>query len=66
MMKIEFTSSKTINNAYERFYEKRGYIPKFFNAYNCSEVNDIAITITAACGITTSSGCILVTEEATE
>lgn len=59
---FNFTGSKTINDAYRKFFEKRGYLPRFFNAYNCSEIGDIAPTITAACGISTTSDCVLVME----
>lgn len=59
---FNFTRSKTINDAYRKFFEKRGYLPRFFNAYNCSEIVDVAPTITAACGISTASGCTLVLE----
>lgn len=31
-----------VNRAYQRFIEKKGYIPKYFNAYNCSEIKAIA------------------------
>jgi hypothetical protein len=56
------TNSEIINNAYARFYEKYGYIPRFFNAYNCAEIKDVAPTITTRCGLATSSGCVLIAE----
>ena len=59
---FNLTGSKIINSAYERFFEKHGYLPEFFNAYNCSEIRDIAPTITAACAGITTSGCVLVME----
>ena len=62
-MSLELTKDKTINRAYEEFYKKNGYLPKYFNAYNCSEITDIAPTITAACGVQNSSGTILIIEE---
>ena len=63
MSNFNLSNDKTINNAYIRFYEKNGYYPKYFNAYNCSEIIDIAPTITAACGVQNSSGAILILEE---
>ena len=34
-----------------------------FNPYNCSEITDIALTITTQCGSMTSSSSICVIEE---
>lgn len=62
-MNFDVTNSKVINNAYEDFYRKHGYIPRMFNPYNCSEIIDIAPTITSACGVTTTSATILIIEE---
>lgn len=53
----------TINRAYQKFYEKQGYLPKYFNAYNCSEITDICPTLTSACGVQNSSGCVLIIEQ---
>ena len=46
----------------DEFYNKNGYIPKFFNAYNCSEIKDKSPTQTAYCGSQTSSATCLVLE----
>lgn len=65
-MPLELTSDKLINRAYEDFYRKNGYLPKYFNAYNRSEIKDIAPTITSACGVQNSSGTILIIEDSDE
>lgn len=52
----------TINRAYEKFLEKHGYLPRYFNAYNCSEIKEVCPTLTSACGVQNSSGCVLVLE----
>jgi hypothetical protein len=62
-MDFSITKDKLINSALERFYSEKGYFPKYFNAYNCAEITDIAPTITAACGIQNSSGTVLIIEE---
>ncbi len=46
----------------DEFYKKNGYIPKFFNAYNCSEIKDKSPTQTMYCGSQTSSATCLVFE----
>ena len=46
----------------DEFYNKNGYIPKFFNAYNCSEIKDKSPTQTVNCGSQTSSATCLVFE----
>ena len=46
----------------DEFYNKNGYIPKFFNAYNCSEIKDKSPTQTVYCGSQTSSATCLVFE----
>lgn len=42
------------------FVEKKGYIPKFFNPYNCSDCGELAPTATTACGGLTTSATVLV------
>ena len=49
-IQFELTSSNYVNKKYTEFYKKHGYIPKMFNPYNCSEITDIAPTITTQCG----------------
>lgn len=39
---------------YMDFYNKNGYLPKYFNPYNCSELTSIAPTVTTQCGSSTS------------
>ena len=53
-----------VGRAYKKFHEKNGYIPKYFNPYNCSEIKMVAPTITSCCGSTTTSACVLILEEA--
>ena len=54
-IQFELTSSNYVNKKYTEFYKKHGYIPKMFNPYNCSEITDIAPTLTTQCGSMTSS-----------
>ena len=42
------------------FVEKNGYIPKYFNPYNCRDCGEIAPTATTACGGLTTSATVLV------
>ena len=62
-IQFELTSSNYVNKKYTEFYKKHGYITKMFNTYNCSEITDIAPTITTQCGSMTSSSSICVIEE---
>ena len=48
---------------YENFIEKNGYIPEMFNAYNESEIKDVAPTLTIYCNSATSSASVLIKEE---
>lgn len=52
--------SDFVISAYKEFYEKYGYIPEMFNPYNCSEITDIAPTLTTACGSMTTSATVLI------
>ena len=47
---------------YNSFIEKNGYIPKFFNPYNETEIKNIVPTQSTQCGSTTSSATVLVKE----
>lgn len=49
-----------IANRLIEFVEKKGYIPKFFNPYNCSDCGELAPTATTACGGLTTSATVLV------
>ncbi len=55
-----------IRKKYEEFYDKKGYIPKMFNPYNCSEIIDIAPTLATNCGGLTVSSTVLIIEEVKE
>lgn len=44
------------------FYNKNGYVPKCFNAYNCREIKDKSPTLTNSCGSQTSSATCLILE----
>ena len=52
--------SDFVMSAYKEFYEKNEYIPEMFNPYNCTEITDIAPTLTSACGSTTTSSTVLI------
>lgn len=51
---------KYISDKLLEFVEKHGYIPKFFNPYNCSDCGELAPTATTACGGLTTSATVLV------
>lgn len=51
---------KYISDKLLEFVEKKGYIPKFFNPYNCSDCGELAPTATTACGGLTTSATVLV------
>jgi DNA (cytosine-5)-methyltransferase 1 len=51
-----------VERAYDRFIEKKGYVPEMFNAYNRAEITESAPTLTAQCGSPTASGSILKAE----
>lgn len=56
----DLTYSNYVNERYKKFYDEKGYIPKMFNPYNCSEIIDIAPTLTAQGDSITKSGTVLV------
>lgn len=47
---------------YQYFYEKYGYIPKYFQPYNCMEITDICTTISCQSGVQGHIGNILIVE----
>jgi site-specific DNA-cytosine methylase len=49
-----------ISRKYQEFILKNGYIPKLFNPYNCTELNDYAPTQTAQGASVTKSSSILI------
>lgn len=62
MSNLDLTYSPYVNRKYEEFYKKNGYIPIMFNPYNCSEIIDIAPTLTAQGESITKSGTVLIIE----
>lgn len=52
-----------IKRKYMEFYEKHGYIPKFFVPYNCAELKDFCHTLTVSTGNASGCGSCLVVEE---
>ena len=49
-----------VTRKYIEFIKKNGYIPKMFNPYNCTEIMDIAPTLSTTCGSTTGSATVLI------
>ena len=47
-----------VSRAYQRFYNEEGYLPKYFNPYNCCEIKEVCPTLTTCCGSTTSSATV--------
>lgn len=54
------TRNDWVNQKYEDFYNKYGYIPKFFQPYNTLELKNVCSTITTNTGTTTGIGTVLV------
>lgn len=46
-MDVEKNNHSWLEKKYIEFYEKHGYIPKYFEPYNCREVKNYAPTLTA-------------------
>lgn len=63
MNDLELTYSPYVNTKYTQFYEKHGYLPKYFNPYNCTELDDFAPTLTSQGDSITKSGTVLIIEE---
>lgn len=52
-----------LEKKYAEFYEKYGYIPEYFEPYNCREIKDYSPTLTAHSNAgTTFAGTVLITE----
>lgn len=66
MNDLDLTYSPYVNKKYNEFYEKNGYLPKMFNPYNCSEINDYCPTLTCQGESITKSGTVLIIEEYTD
>ena len=62
MPNFNLTYSEYVNRKYREFYEKHGYIPKYFNPYNCREITDVHPTLLAEGERITSSGRVLIAE----
>ena len=56
------TDGGYIGRKLSEFVESNGYIPKAFNPWNCKDVSEIAQTVTASCGGTTTTSSILLIE----
>lgn len=49
---------------YNEFIDCNGYVPEYFNTYNCSEILNVSPTITTSCDrSSTSSTCLKLTED---
>lgn len=48
-----------VTKKYIEFYKKKGYIPRYFNAYNCKEITDTAPTLITKSDTKQGSGSIL-------
>ena len=49
-----------VENKYNNFIEKNGYVPEMFNPYNEAEVKNVAPTVTCGCGGVASSATVLI------
>lgn len=52
-----------VEKKYMEFFKKKGYIPRYFNAKNCTEIVDYAPALTTSSGSATGIGSILILEE---
>ena len=60
---ILLPDSPYVRRKYMEFYEKHGYIPEFFQPYNCAEVIDYSNTLTISTGTPGGTGSCLVMDE---
>lgn len=58
--KVDKSAFTYISNRLIDFINKKGYIPHYFNPYNCADCGEQAPTVTTACGVTTTSSTVLV------
>lgn len=58
--KARLQEKSFVQNKYEKFIEKQGYIPEMFNPYNEKEIKDVAPTQSTYCGSMTSSATVLI------
>lgn len=56
--KKENKEKSYITRQYIKFYVKKGYIPRYFNVKNCTEVTDAAATLATSCGSKSGIGSI--------
>lgn len=62
MSDLDLTYSPYVNSKYTQFYKEHGYLPKYFNPYNCTELEDFAPTLTSQGDSITKSGTVLIIE----
>ena len=55
-----------VTRKYKEFYDKKGYIPKYFYVYNCCEINGIHPALITQCGRPDKTGCVLILEKENE
>lgn len=55
-----------VGKKYTEFYEKHGYIPKYFNVKNCREIDICAMTLCTSSGSATGIGGIIFFDAAKE
>lgn len=60
---FNLTRSKWVNDKYKDFYEKNGYLPKYFDVYNGREITDYAPTLSTRSNGAMGSGTILILQE---
>lgn len=60
------TPYPVINRKIDDFYREKGYLPQFFESYNCVEVVDICPSITTRVGMLGGSSNLLIIEEVAE
>lgn len=58
----KLTHSKWVNDAYQKFYDKNGHLPIYFDVYNALEINDIAPTLSTRSNGAMGSGTLLIIE----
>ena len=54
------TRSKWVNDKYKEFYRKNGYLPKYFDVYNGTEITDYAPTLSTRSNGAMGSGTVLI------
>lgn len=54
------TRSKWVNDKYKEFYRKNGYLPKYLDVYNGTEITDYAPTLSTRSNGGMGSGTVLI------